>query len=262
MEPENRLVARTLEKRWNEKLQQLAEVGALPKVLVGLDHAYTQAQRVQRLELSDVQRQQILQLAADLPTIWQAPTTTVQERKEILGLLVRQIALTPIDKPDRCTKIQLLWHTGSTTEIIAKRLTTQQRLGTPEAVVQVVRELAFGRTDTEIAQALNERGLISAKGRSFTASSVSWIRLKFKIPKPESDNRVAFHLGIREDGCYSTSALAQKLGVGIHTIHYWREKGIVPAIRDTPHGPWWHPLTPEVLQSLRLKIRRVPLKEE
>jgi DNA invertase Pin-like site-specific DNA recombinase len=183
VEPENRLVARTLEKRWNEKLQQLAE----------LDHAYTQAQRVQRLELSDVQRQQILQLAADLPTIWQAPTTTAQERKEILGLLVRQIALTPIDKPERCTKIQLLWHTGSTTEITAKRLTIQQRLGTPEAVVQVVRELAYGRTDTEIAQALNERGLISATGRSFTASSVSWIRLKFKIPKPESDNRVAFH---------------------------------------------------------------------
>jgi hypothetical protein len=85
---------------------------------------------------------------------------------------------------------------------------------------------------------------------------------QLQIPKPESDNRVAFHLGIREDGCYSTSALAQKLGVGIHTIHYWREKGIVPAIRDTPHGPWWHPVTPEVLQSLRQKIRRVPLNEE
>ncbi len=104
--------------------------------------------------------------------------------------------------------------------------------------------------------------MISATGREFTASSVAWIRLKFKIPKPESDNRLAFHLGTREDGCYSTSALAEKLGVGIHTIHYWREKGIVPAIRQTPHSPWWHPITPEILQVLRQKIRRVPLKEE
>ena len=252
VEPENRLVARTLETRWNDKLQQLAE----------LEQAYRQAQRVQRLELSVVQRQQILQLAEDLPTLWYAPTTTAQERKEMLGLLVKQIALTPLDEPERHTNIQLLWHTGSTTETTAKRLTIQQRLGTPEAVVQMVRELAYGRTDTEIAQALNERGLTSATGRLFTASSVAWIRLKFKIPKPESDNRVAFHFGIREDGCYSTTALAQKLGVGIHTIHYWREKGLVPATRETPHGPWWHLLTPEVLQSLRQKIRRVPLNEE
>lgn len=252
VEPENRLVARTLEKRWNEKLNELAE----------LEQAYAQAQRVQRLELSDVQRQQILQLAQDLPAIWNAPTTTIQERKEMLGLLVKQIALTPVDEPERQTKIHLLWHTGSTTEIMAKRLSIQERLGTPETIVQAIRELAYGRTDSEIAQALNERGLISATGHSFTASSVSWIRLKFKIPKPESDNRLAFHSGIRENGYYSTSALAQKLGVGIDTIHYWRKKGVVPAIRETSHGPWWHPVTPEVLQALRQKIRRVPLKQE
>jgi hypothetical protein len=58
------------------------------------------------------------------------------------------------------------------------------------------------------------------------------------------------------------SALAQKLGVGIDTIHYWRQKGVVPAIRETPHGPWWHSVSPEVLQTLRQKIRRVPLKQE
>ena len=69
-------------------------------------------------------------------------------------------------------------------------------------------------------------------------------------------------LRIRSDGCYSTSALAQKLGVGIHTIHYWREKGIVEASQETPNGPWWHRVTPEVLKTLRDKIRRVPVKSE
>ena len=56
VEPENRLVARTLEKRWNQKLQQLAE----------LEAAYEQACRVERLELNEQQRQQILRLASDL----------------------------------------------------------------------------------------------------------------------------------------------------------------------------------------------------
>ena len=71
------MVARTLERRWNEKLQQLAE----------LEEAYSQAHQVQRLELTAEQRQQILHLAKDIPTLWHASSTTNQERKEILGLL-------------------------------------------------------------------------------------------------------------------------------------------------------------------------------
>jgi hypothetical protein len=88
-EPENRLVARTLEKRWNEKLQQLAE----------LEEAYLLAHQVERLELTTGQRQQILQLANDIPTLWHASSTTNQERKEILGLLIKQVAL----PPNRCS---------------------------------------------------------------------------------------------------------------------------------------------------------------
>jgi DNA invertase Pin-like site-specific DNA recombinase len=252
VEPENRLVARTLERRWNEKLQQLTE----------LEAAYAQAQQVQRLQLSEPQRQQILQLAKDLPAVWLSPTTTAQERKEILALLVKQVAITPVDTPQRSSRLQILWHTGATTELVAMRPTTQDKLRTPEAVVQTIRELAVGRTDSEIASLLNQRGLKSGLGRAFTASAVAWIRWKFQIDKPGSDPGFARHVGIRPDGSYSTSALAEKLGVGIHTIHYWREKGILEAFQETPKGPWWHRVTPEVLETLRAKIRRVPVKSE
>ena len=252
VEPENRLVARTLEQRWNEKLQQLAE----------LEQAYAQAQRVTRLQLSEAERQQILRLAKDLPAVWQSPTTTATERKEMLGLLVKQVALTPVDSPSRQTRIAILWHTGATSELWVNRPSIQQKLSTCDEVIQTVRELAPGRTDAEIATELNQRGLVSAKGRPFTAKAVAWIRLKYKISKPGSDPGIARTVGIREDGCYSTSALAEKLGVGIHTIHYWREKGIVEAFQETPNGPWWHRVTPEVLKTLRDKIRRVPVKSE
>lgn len=250
VEPENRLVARTLERRWNEKLQPLEE----------LEQTYTQAQKVQRLELSNEQRQQILQLAKDFPAIWHAPTTTAQERKEILGLLVKQVAITPIEQPERQTQIKVLWHTGAISELSTPRPTIRQKVGTPEVAVQAIRELASGHTDPEIAQILNQRGLVSGRGRAFTASSVAWIRLKFKFKKPKSDPGFAAKVGIRDDGRYSTSALAHKLGVTIHTIHYWREKGILEAVRETANGPWWHTVTPEVLATLRRKIRRVPLK--
>ena len=252
VEPENRLVARTLERRWNEKLQQLEE----------LKQTYAQAQKVQRLELSDEQRQQVLQLAQDFPSIWNAPTTTAQEQKEILGLLVKQVALTPIEQPERKTHIKLLWHTGAVSELSTPRPTISQKLGTPKAAIQAIRELASNHTDPEIAQILNQRGLVSGRGNAFTASSVSWIRLKFKIKKPDSDPGFAARVGIRDDGRYSTTALANKLGVTISTIHYWREKGVIEAVRETARGPWWHTVTPEVLATLRQKIWRVPLKPD
>lgn len=135
-------MVRTLERRWNEKLQQLAE----------LEQAYAEARQVQRLELSTAQRQQILRLVKDIPTIWYSPTTTPQERKEILGLLVKQVAITPVENPTRQTRIAILWHTDATTELLTERPTIQQKLGTPEQVIQTVTELAAGRTDAEIAQ--------------------------------------------------------------------------------------------------------------
>jgi hypothetical protein len=252
VEPENRLVARTLEQRWNEKLQLLAE----------LEQAYTEARQVQRLEISPAQRQQILRLANDLRAVWLSPTTTALERKEMLFLLVKQIALTAVDSPTRQTFVKILWHTGATSELLVNRPSIQQKLGTSVEAIQAIRELADGRTDSEIATQLNRRGLLSAKGRCFTASAVAWIRLKYQISKPGIDPGFARSVGIRSDGSYSTSALAQKLGVGIHTIHYWREKGIVSAFQETSKGPWWHRVTPEVLKTLRDKIRRVPVKSE
>ncbi len=252
VDPENRLVARTLERRWNEKLQQLAE----------LESAYACACSVHRLELSAAQRQQILDLAKNIPAIWHAPTTTAIERKEMLGLLVKQIAITPVEYPDRSTRIQILWHTGVSTELLATRQTTKDRLRTPDEVVALVRELAVGRTDTEIAYELNRRGLVSGRGRPFTADSIAWIRWKFQINKPLSDPKVAHQKGITPEGYYSTSALAEKLGVGIHTIYYWRDKGIIQAFQEVAGGPWWYQVTPSVLETLRSKIHRVPVKSE
>lgn len=118
----------------------------------------------------------------------------------------------------------------------------------------------MGRTDTEIADELNRRGLVGGTGRAFTKKGIAWIRWKFGIYKPLSDPKNA-KSGVSPEGYYSTSALADKLGVGIHTIYYWRDKGIISAFQETPKSPWSE-LRPEVLETLREKIRRVPVKSE
>lgn len=98
-------------------------------------------------------------------------------------------------------------------------------------------------------------------GGCYTTDSVAWIRWKFGIEKPLSDPKVA-SLGVSPEGYYSTSALAEKLGVGINTIYYWRDKGIIEAFQETDRSPWWYIVTPEVLDTLREKIRRVPVKSK
>lgn len=103
-------------------------------------------------------------------------------------------------------------------------------------VIQLIEELAPGRTDSEIADELNRRGLVGGTGRAFTKKGVAWIRWKFGIEKPLSNPQVA-HKGVSPEGYYSTSALALKLGVGIHTIYYWRDKGIISAFQETPKSP-------------------------
>ena len=248
VEPENRLVARTLEKRWNEKLQELATV----------EGAYEKATQVERLEINEQQRQQILRLASDLPALWHSVTTTASERKEMLGLLIKQVAISPIESPTRQTRIAILWHTGATSELIVNRPTSKQKRQTPTEIIDAVRELADGRTDAQIAELLNQRGLLTTKKRQFTKNSVNWIRWKFKISKTAPNVLT----GIRDDGCYSTKALAEKLGVSIHTIHYWRQKGVLVAHQEYQRGSWWYRVTPEVLKILHTKIRRVSVKSD
>ncbi|MBI4334735.1 MAG: recombinase family protein, partial [Chloroflexi bacterium] len=252
VEPDNRLVARTLERRWNEKLRQLEEI----------EQAYAQARQRERLDLSPQKRQQILRLASDLPAVWRAPTTTQAERKGLLGLLVKQIALTPADLPQRQTRVQILWHTEATTELWVARPSIKERFRTPRQVVEAIARLAAGRLDEEIAAALNEQELRSGRSKPFTAASVAWVRYKHGIRKPGSDPRMAARTDARSDGRYSTRALAQRLGVTISTIHYWRQHGIIPATQEIPGGPWWHEVTPEVLAALCQRIHRVPVRTD
>lgn len=106
-EPENRVVARTLERRWNEKLTEVET----------LDQEYAALKDKRRVELSDVDRERILQLAADLPRLWRAASTTDRDRKLLLRSLIKDVSIRPIDVPRATLKTQILWHTGAVTDV-------------------------------------------------------------------------------------------------------------------------------------------------
>jgi len=246
VEPENRLVARTLEQRWNEALAELER----------LNQEYLRARAIKPLELSSSQRQQVMRLTKDFTKIWRAETTTDRDRKELLGLLVKQVALSPIDVPERLVKINVLWHTGATTVLFAPRPHNAKATKTPDTVIEAIRKLATTHHDQEIAAELNKAGLRSGLGRAFTATSIAGIRHSYGIPKPGSDPAFAAKGDLLEGRYLSTSAAAKRLGVGIQTIGYWRTIGLLSGHRQTPRGPWWYEITEDVIERLRGRIEK------
>jgi DNA invertase Pin-like site-specific DNA recombinase len=111
-DPENRVVARTLEARWNEKLEELHK----------LEVEHEEVKRRQRIELTDVDRRRIFDLAANLPKLWRARATADRDRKMLLRLLIRDISVRSIDVPRAALRLAVLWHTGAVTEIEVDRV--------------------------------------------------------------------------------------------------------------------------------------------
>lgn len=235
VEPENRIVARTLEARWNEKLEELAQI----------EREYEETRRAHKLDLSTDDKKAIMALARDLPKVWRAPTTTAAERKQLMRLLIEDVTLSPVDIPERSTRIQILWKTGATSEAFTSRPIAGCK--TSDEVLAIIRDLAAQRRgDSEIADELNHRGLKSGRDRSFTKQAIVMIRSEYEISagRPPGGHKPAPPRD--ELGRYSLRALAARHDVTTHMIRYWIETGVVVPAQDYKGGPFWFALTPEI----------------
>jgi hypothetical protein len=105
VEPENRMVARSLERVWEERLRRADQI----------EHEYNAWRREQAVTISESDRQEILGLGEDLPRLWNATTTTSADRKQIIRLVVKEVTL---DQKRRrgYVWIRIVWQTGSTSE--------------------------------------------------------------------------------------------------------------------------------------------------
>src|SRR6266550_7026179 len=231
VDPDNRLVARSLEKEWNEKLTEVEklqrEQSLLPKQAA--------------LLLTASQREQIRRLAHDLPTLWYASTTTFVERKPLMRWLIKDVTLS---KRGNVIDVAIRWQTEALTRLAIPRYTRswEERQTSPH-VVERVREWSPTHTATQIATLLNEEGLRPGLGGSFTASKVDWIRVAYSIPLACPEGPGFCPSGQRGDGRYS--ALAD-----------WCNAGILESVRAHPHGPRWISLTPDIIEKLRKPTQR------
>lgn len=244
VDPENRLVARSLEREWNEKLLEVDR----------LEREYAALPKPAALTLSPEQRQQILQLSHDLPTLWHAETTTAAERKHLLRLLIKDVTLC---RHEQSVVIAIRWQTEAHTLLsipVPKRSWEQRQ--TPAEVVVRIGELAPTHTDAQIAQILNTERKVAGLGGSFTTGKVQWIRHAYQIATGCPERPSLSASGQRADGRYCAQAAAALLNVHVSTIAEWCKTGRLDSVRSRPGGPRWITLTPEIIAQLGKPARQ------
>jgi DNA invertase Pin-like site-specific DNA recombinase len=238
VDPSQRLVAATLERRWNEALLRLED---LKKQAVEFQHQET------RLATPE-QKAKVLALARDLPRLWHAPTTRAKDRKRMLRLLVKDVT---VEKPadQKQLLIHIRWQGGACTDLsVSLPPNFADRVRYSAAVVEQVRELARSLSDAQIVEQLNQEGQLSALGKPFTISMIKWIRYRYEIPAAKL---------IRPEEL-TVQQLAERFGVSSNVVYYWIERGVIQARRVNSGMPCWVTLDETDEQKLRDWVRNSP----
>jgi hypothetical protein len=229
-EPENRLVARSLETRWEARLVELAAAEAA---------LASAAAAKPPLPPAD----ELAAAVADLPALWSAPTTSDRDRKRVLRTLLGDITLRPGHTPQQL-RVGLRWNSGATEELIVARArpVTEWRRAAPEAVT-LAREVGPRLTNPELAAALNAAGHRTGTGKPFDRTAACNLRYAYRIGSPD----------LLADGELTPRAVAERLGIAVAVVHGWLSAGTLPA-RRSPTGRWCIPFPPEIEAACRARI--------
>jgi DNA invertase Pin-like site-specific DNA recombinase/uncharacterized protein YndB with AHSA1/START domain len=247
VEPEHRLVARSLERQWEERLRALEK----------LEQTYQDWSAQQPFTLTDSDRRAILTLAEDLPKVWHAPTTTPADRKQMLRLVIHSV-IVDTKRERGCVWYRINWQTGATTESRMSR-SVQRYSEHPklEALQCRVQELnAAGKMDDEIAATLNAEGFRTARDHSFSGQVVWLLRQQWQVPTVKENGKDNNPLRWR-DGTYSVGGVAAVVGVTLGTVYKWVRKGLVKGQQLVKGMSWKISLSEAEIASLQEYVKSV-----
>jgi predicted site-specific integrase-resolvase len=224
-EPENRLVARELERQWEEALRRQRQ----------LEEEFERWQRSSPARLSSADRATIRALAADLPTVWRAATTTPADRQRIIRLLVERIEVT-VDKASERIAVGVTWVGGQQQQhTLARRVSRYAQQSDYPRLVARLRELSGQRrTAAQIAEQLNAEGFRPPK-RTERFSKTMVCRLQVQLGLRHRE-RLGSRVGLQADQ-WRVGGLARHLGVPRDTVRRWQRVGWLHSYRDAD-GYW------------------------
>jgi len=243
-EPENRLVARQLEADWEAALAETAR----------LEADYQRFTEQQPAVLTAAERTAIESLAGDLPRVWNAPSTTQADRKELLRILIEDITVS-VAGDSELVDVTITWAGGHQASGQAVRPVARlDQLSYFPALLDRVAGLAgTGRNSRQIAGILNAEGYRPPKRTDrFTAGQVRTLISQHGIRAPQK-GRPAVLTGLAP-GQWSVPGLAAELGMPTVTIYNWIYRGWITA-RHAPGTRNWI-ITADEQQMRQLRERR------
>jgi DNA invertase Pin-like site-specific DNA recombinase len=247
-DPENRLVTRQLEADWEAAL---AEAGRLE---TGYQRFAEQTPAV----LAPAERDAIRSLAADLPRVWDAPTTTRADRKELLRILIDDVTVA-VEGDSETVNVDITWAGGHRTSGKAVRPVGRldQLSYFPELLARVTGLAGEGRTSRQIAETLNAEGYRPPKRTAvFTDQQVRNIINKHGI-RENAKGRPAVLTDL-SPGEWSVPGLSAELGMPTASIYNWIYRGWI-TVRRGPGGRNWIIIADEQqLRELRERRNRPP----
>ena len=249
VEPENRLVARTLERDWEAALTEQAR----------LEAEHDREKRARKKAPSTAELAAIRDLSQDLPALWRAETTTQQERQTVVRLLLERVLVEVVAGTER-VRVECHWHGGArTTHEVTRPVACLTSLSTYAALTARAAELRReGLGYAKIAAVLNAEGWRPAKRRdSFNAQMARRLLLGSEAEmlehrrRPQQIERLPHEWTIWE--------LTEELGMRQSTLYGWVQNGRLPCrrVKDAPNGVLLVRVDPETLATLK-EIRATP----
>ena len=234
VDPDNRLVASTLEKKWNEALVELEKVRL----------EYKEFKEKDPYRISMENKEMLYGLAKDFPRLWNSKTTKTKDKKRMLRLLIKDITVNK-DAPSKRGVLHIRWQGGALEDIEFRTpppIYDQYRYS--DQVIERIRKVALSHTNAQIADKLNNEGCRTPKGNIFTAGCISWVRYKYSIPYPHCNdneftvNNVVSVYGISKDTVYR---LIREKYLKVRQIH----KG----------GTYWITIDPDTEKKLKVRFK-------
>jgi DNA invertase Pin-like site-specific DNA recombinase len=245
VEPENRLVARSLERAWEDKL----------RAVEAIEQEYARWRSEEPVVIGEAERTALQRLGENLPKIWRANTTSAAERKRILRFIVREVVLD--QKRDRGQVwLKITWQTGAISEHrLQRRVHTYRDYIDLDRLRQRITQLnAACKMDKEIAATLNQEGFVAARGCKFKGENVWLLRKRWDIPTVKI-NGVSSNPMRWPDGSFSIQGAAAALGITTQTVFDYLARGLLAGHQLTKGQPWQIHLSNEQVSRLRARVR-------
>jgi hypothetical protein len=248
VEPAHRLVARVLERPWEEQLRVVEQTA----------HDYALWQKANPTELPSKERAEIVAIGDDLPRVWHAQTTTAADRKHLLRVVVKAVRVDHKRQPGQ-VGFEISGQGGARTVHEIDRLGVRYHdVSGRDRLKQRLGHLHAQRSsDAPVAQALNAEGYRTAKGRPCRGKNVWDLRRLWGLSGEQAGDMTAEGLRWSENR-YTVRGAAQAVGVRKSTVHCWvnqgRREGEYLGVRKL----WRMKLTSRQLNILQKEVRATP----